>query len=94
MEDSCECDGKCAVKSSSGDKTTADNLTGRRIFPCNLALSISALFVKDCKKKRAGEYSEEDTHRPVHRFPKVTANRTFGRRREAPALEKETRWNK
>src|SRR5712691_10803857 len=42
--------------------------------PNNLALSITpegASETERSKKKKAGEYSEEDTHRPAHHFPKV-----------------------
>jgi hypothetical protein len=31
-------------------------------------------------KKKAGEHSEEDTHRPAHHDLEVAAYRTFGRR--------------
>src|SRR5579864_218675 len=44
--------------------------------------------------KKAGEYSEEDTHRPAHHYREVVARRTFGVGRQAaaiPPLEKETR---
>jgi hypothetical protein len=30
-------------------------------------------------QKKAGEYSEEDTHRPAHHYREVVARRTFGR---------------
>src|SRR5262249_16349278 len=30
-------------------------------------------------KKKAGEYSEEDTHRPAHHLREEAARRTFGR---------------
>jgi len=31
------------------------------------------------EKENAGEYSEEDTHRPVYCYPKAAVHRTFGR---------------
>jgi hypothetical protein len=46
--------------------------------------------------KKAGEYSEEDTHRPAHHYREVVARRTFGRlawQSAIASLEKETRWN-
>ena len=46
------------------------------------------------KKKKAGEYSEEDTHRPAHHYREVVACRTVGRLTGQSAsitLEKETR---
>ena len=30
------------------------------------------------RNKKAGEYSEEDTHRPAHHYREVVARRTFG----------------
>ena len=44
--------------------------------------------------KKAGEYSEEDTHRPAHHYREVVARRTFGRltgQSVTTTLEKETR---
>jgi len=45
--------------------------------------------------KKAGEYSEEDTHRPVRHYRKVVADRTFGKTAGQSAIvsqQKETRW--
>jgi hypothetical protein len=44
-------------------------------------------------KKKAGEYSEEDTHRPAHHYREVVARRTVGQVTGQSAivtLEKET----
>jgi hypothetical protein len=39
------------------------------------------------QKENAGEYSEEDTHRPVYCFPKVAVYRTFGWLTESTAIQ-------
>lgn len=44
--------------------------------------------------KKAGEYSEEDTHRPAHHYREVVIRRTFGGstgQSVDASLEKETR---
>src|SRR5215472_11608697 len=46
------------------------------------------------KKKRAGEYSEEDTHRPAHHDQRLQRPNFLGNEANSPAsLEKETRKN-
>jgi hypothetical protein len=43
--------------------------------------------------KKAGEYSEEDTHRPAHHYREVVARRTVGQvtgQSATVTLEKET----
>jgi hypothetical protein len=65
---------------------------------------ISTLWLETCmqedgeqgehKKKKAGEYSEEDTHRPAHHYREVAVRRTSGRftgQSVKVSLEKETR---
>jgi hypothetical protein len=51
------------------------------------------LAAKGFKNKKAGEYSEEDTHRPAHHYREVVARRTVGQVTGQSAiitLEKET----
>jgi hypothetical protein len=46
------------------------------------------------QKKKAGEYSEEDTHRPAHHYREVAVRRTserFTGQSVKASLEKETR---
>ena len=81
-----------AFRGVAGDaRSGGKRLGGEASWDCSEPATICA--DPSALKTKAGEYSEEDTHRPAHHYREVVARRTFRRSTGQSAdatLEKET----